>query len=121
MKSKISSLFTAGAFGLLIPVLAFAQGNIFDNLLGLTQRVLKGLFPVITAVLILLLAYQIILFLKDDAGDEKKALHKSGIIKAVVALFIWFTFFGIITVVAGGLGVNVGEDVTTQDITTVTF
>jgi hypothetical protein len=127
MKSKISSAVTAAGFALLAPVLTFAQGvptgafgtnNVFENGLVFISRIMKTLFPMITALLILTFGYLVFKFLTDEKLEDKE-IHKGALVKAVFAIFLWFTLFGIIGLMARTVGVEEGRDVSSNDITTV--
>ncbi len=128
MKSKISSALSVAGFALLAPIVTvfaqteggFGTNNVFENGLEFVSRIMKTLFPIVTAGLILTFGYLVFKFLKDDKLEEKE-WAKSALIKALFALFLWFTLFGIINLIARTVGVGVGEDVTGQDITTVEF
>jgi hypothetical protein len=128
MKSKISKIASAAGFALLAPVLAFATtnsgafatGGVFDNFIAFLKRILTAAFPLITALLVVLFGYQVILFLTDKEV-EKKEIHKGALIKSLIAIFLWFTIFGLITVLAKTIGVRVGDTVTTQNIPTVSL
>ncbi len=129
MKSKISSAISAAGFALLTPVVTvFAQGtptqggftnnNVFENMLAFISRIMKTLFPMVTALLILTFGYLVFKFLTDKDLAEKD-LHKGALVKAVFAIFLWFTLFGIIGLLAKTVGVEEGRDVSVNDITTV--
>ncbi|HQV64729.1 MAG TPA: hypothetical protein PKZ56_00640 [Candidatus Paceibacterota bacterium] len=129
MKSKISKIVSAAGFALLTPVVtvfantnsgAFASGGVFDNFIAFLKRILTSAFPIITALLIVLFGYQVILFLTDKEV-EKKEIHKGALIKSLIAIFLWFTIFGLITVLAKTVGVKVGDTVTSQNIPTVSL
>ncbi len=128
MKSKISSAVTAAGFALLAPILTFAQdvpttggfssNNVFENALVFISRIMKTLFPMITALLILTFGYLVFQFLRDEKLEDKE-IHKGALVKAVFAIFLWFTLFGIIGLMARTVGVEEGRDVGVGDITTV--
>lgn len=132
MKSKISSAVSAAGFALLAPIVTvfaqtpstlnggFTTGGFFDNALAFVQRIMKGLFPTISALLILLFGYQVVKYLTDKSETEK-AIHKSNLLKAIIAIALWFTLFGIIGLLANAVGVEVGKDVEDGSTTKVTF
>ena len=121
MKSKISTMLSALGFALITPLFAHAQTfTFFDNILGFIQRTIKSVFPLVTAVLIILFGYRLIKFLydgKDDPADHEK--YKKQLIYSFISVFLWFVLFGLVTTIAGSLGLGVGNDVTGQDITQV--
>jgi hypothetical protein len=125
MKSKISSAITASGFALLTPVItvfaqratttAFASGGFFDSVIDFIERMMTGLFPLISAGLILTFGYLVFMFLKSP-DLEKKDQYKGMLIKAIIAIFLWFTLFGLIKVLASVVGVDVGENVGADEI-----
>ncbi len=96
------------------------SNSIFGKLISFVQDIVSDLFPIITAILIILLAWTIFRFMKAQGGEDKAASKKT-MFNALVALFIWFTFFGIIQVVATSFGLGIGDDVNNQQTTTVKF
>lgn len=121
MKSKVSKVASVGMLAVLLaPFAAHAafSGQFFYEILGFVQAVLKAMFPLVTAVLILLFGWQVVKYLTGKDIEEKQ-VHKSNLIKALIAIFLWFTLFGLITTVADSIGVGVGNDVGQQQITTV--
>jgi uncharacterized protein with PQ loop repeat len=124
MKSKISSALSVAGFALLTPfVSVFAQttfgtNNVFENALVFVKRIMTTLFPIVTAGLILTFGYLVFKFLTDKELEAKE-VHKGALIKALFAIFLWFTLFGLIGLLANAVGVEVGKDVGTDDITQV--
>lgn len=125
MKSKISSALSVAGFALLTPfVSVFAQGggfgnnNVFENGLLFVKRIMTTLFPIVTAGLILTFGWLVFKFLTDKELEAKE-VHKGALIKALFAIFLWFTLFGLIGLLANVVGVEVGKDVGTDDITQV--
>ncbi len=128
MKSKISKFISAVGFAILaplVPVFATTTGNsgtfgsngVFDSFFGFLKRIMGYLFPVVTAVLILLFGYQLIMFLvgsKDDVENHEK--FRKRMINSFIAVLLWFILFGLITVVANAIGVNVGDTVQSGNI-----
>lgn len=132
MKSKISSMVTGAGLALATPFLTFATtttGNsgvfnansgIFGSIITFLQDILSASFPIITGILIVLFGWQVFKYLTDKDQTEK-AIHKSNLLKALAAIFLWFVLTGLIKVLANTLNVDVGNDVSSQDITTVDF
>ncbi len=129
MKSKISKIIPfAGAALVLVPMLAFAQnngsftGNFFFSILDFIRRVMSALFPIVSGVLILLFGYELVMFFIKKQSDPKAAEgFKSNMIKAIIALFLWFTVFGIIQTLASSLGLGIGDKVGASQNPGVTF
>lgn len=130
MKLNISKFISVVGFAVLTPFVsvfaqnsgAFSTGGFFDNAFGFIRRIMGYLFPMVTAALILLFGYQLIMFLvgsKDDVENHEK--FQKRMINSFIAVLLWFILFGLITVVANAIGVNVGDNVTTQQTTRFTF
>lgn len=112
-----------------MPLLAFAQttgtgnftytGSTFQKIIQLVQDIIGAVFPIITAILVLYFAYEIFKFMKEEGAD--KAIYKGRVIQALLALFVWFTFFGIIQILAKSAGLGVGDNVNYEDTTFVKF
>lgn len=121
MKSKISTTLSALSLALIAPLFAHAQTfAFFNSIISFIQTVVKSVFPLVTAVLIILFGYRLIMFLyqgKDSPEDHEK--FKKQLIYSFVAVFMWFVLFGLVTTIASSLGLGVGNDVTKNDITTV--
>jgi hypothetical protein len=135
MKSKISSAITVAGFALLAPIVSFAQGasggiintntgtfsgQFFLNIIATVRKIISLLFPLVSAVLVLAFGYLVFKFVTSDKLEEK-SIYKNDLIKAILAIFLWFTFFGLINILAGAVGVGVGDDVTNDDTTKVVF
>ncbi len=133
MKSKINSLVaSSGLLALAVPFATFAQtrtgagsftysNSIFATIITFLQNLFGAIFPVITAGLILYFAYTVFQFMRTEGGGEGKSAMKSTMMKALLALFIWFTFYGIIQVVANSLGLGLGDTIQSGNISTVDF
>jgi TRAP-type C4-dicarboxylate transport system permease small subunit len=129
MKSNFNKLMIATGASVAMPLLAFAQttgtgnftytGSTFQKIIQLVQDIIGAVFPIITAILVLYFAYEIFKFMKEEGAD--KAIYKGRVIQALLALFVWFTFFGIIQILAKSAGLGVGDNVNYEDTTFVKF
>ncbi len=124
--TKFKSIVLVGAFTFAFPIITLAQtgefayeGSVFQRVILLIQKIIGGLFPVITAALVLYFAYEVFQFIRSE--DEKKAVWKGRILQAVIALAIWFTLFGIITAIANTFDLTVGDTIQTGEIPGVNF
>lgn len=121
MKSKVSKIASISMLALAAPLFVYAQnftGSWFTQILSFVETVLSKLFPIVTAILILTFGWLVFKFLTDK-DVETKEMHKSSLIKALVALFLWFTLFGLISTIASSIGVGVGGGPSRQEIPTV--
>lgn len=132
MKSKLEKfIVSSGVLALSLPFVTFAQtgtsgtgnfsytGSVFQKVIKLVQDIIGAVFPIITALLVLYFAYEIFKFMKEEGAE--KAIYKGRVMQALLALFVWFTFFGIIQVIARSAGLGIGDDVKKQDTTIVDF
>lgn len=130
MKSALEKfIVSSGVLALGLPFVTFAQttgtgsfafsGSVFDKVLTLVRDIITAIFPIITAILVLYFAYEVFKFMKSDGAD--KAIYKGNVVQALLALFVWFTFFGIIQVLARSAGLGIGDNVNREDITFVNF
>lgn len=122
---------TGAGLALATPFLTFAttttgqntgifQGQFFVSIITFLQTILKAAFPIITGVLIVLFGWQVFKYLTDKEETEK-AIHKSNLLKALAAIFLWFVLTGLIRVLANSLNVEVGNDIAQRDIVQVDF
>lgn len=132
MKSKIEKLIiSSGVLAIATPFMAFATGtqgtgnftysnSVFAKIIQLVKDIITAIMPVITAGLVIYFAWEVFQFMKGEGQD--KGIHKSRMINALIALFIWFVFFGIIQVVANSFGLGIGDKINKDsDITVVDF
>jgi len=98
-------------YGLLAfsPMLAFAQN--LGNLEGLVENIknlLNNVLPVLFALAIIYFFWGLITFIRS-AGDPEAAKKGKGImIWGIVAIFVMAAIFGLITWLAGTVGIDTG-------------
>jgi hypothetical protein len=116
MKSKISKIIFGTGTLLALPMLVSAQvpiqtgfGGFVFQIIGFITRVIELVFPIVTGILVLLFAYQVIEFLRSKEDIEKHEKLKARLGNAFIALFIWFTLFGLINVLGNAFGLNPGR------------
>ncbi len=116
MKSKISHFLFSSSL-LVLPLITSAQtlqqdtqvGGIFFTLIEFVEDIMTTIFPLITVVLVLLFAYQLIMFLKDKENIDKSDVMKKRLFNAFMVLLIWFTLFGLINIVARTFGLRTND------------
>jgi hypothetical protein len=116
MKSKISKIVASAGSLLVLPFITFAEvpnqqfgGFIFD-LIAFVKRVLDQIFPMITIVLVILFAWQLIQFLSKKGDDVEKAEKlKQRLFNSFIVLFIWFTLFGLINILGNAFKLDPGS------------
>ncbi|MDB4984396.1 MAG: hypothetical protein JWM20_575 [Patescibacteria group bacterium] len=122
MKKFLASLSTFA----LIPALASAQIIGTSGTTGLGSLVvqfkglLSALFPIAIAIGVLAFFYELIMFIVHKS-DDKAEKFKKGILMSLLALFLMFTFFGLLNVIANTLGLSgaVGQGVQSNQIPAV--
>jgi hypothetical protein len=126
MKYKISSIVTAAGFALVAPLLTFAtstntggvftaDSGIFGSIIKFLQGIITAAFPIITGILVILFGFQVFKYLTDK-NETEKAIHKSNLLKAIMAIFLWFVLTGLIRVLATTLGIQVGGNVVSEEV-----
>lgn len=87
------------------PGLVHAQDtSVLVDIVSFIETILSALFPIMAAMGILMFGYNIGKYLTSkDIIDQN--IYKSGILNSLLALFIMFTVFGLIKVVASSLGI----------------
>ena len=108
------AFWVAGLF--IIPGISFAaEPTALTSFIDFLYRTMSILFPILTAIGMLIVGYNIIKYLSSQ--DQKdQTMYKAGIWSSMGALLILFTFLGIIRVLAGTLGISsLGADITTAD------
>ncbi len=100
-----------------IPGIASAAPQPIVNLVVLIESIFSALFPIIVAFGVLAFGYNIFNYMRaKDLQDQN--LYKGGIINSLIALFIIFTFFGIIKIFAASFGITqLGADLGTANNT----
>jgi hypothetical protein len=111
-----SSKLLLGSLGvLLIPGVTFAVAQPILNLVSLIESIFTALFPIIVAVGVLVFAYNIFNYMRSSNLADQN-LYKGGVVNSLIALFVVFTFFGIIKVLSTSLGIpQLGADLTTAN------
>ncbi len=106
-----------------IPAVAFAQTAGTTGLAYLVIQIkglLSALFPIAIAIGVLAFFYELIMFIVHKS-DDKAEQFKKGILFSLLALFLMFTFFGLLNVIANTLGLQgaVGAGVGANQIPSV--
>lgn len=105
----------ASAYGLavLTPMFALAQFGEIDDFLGdISSFINNVLIPLLFAVALLFFLYGVFLFLikGGDEGPEKEK-GRSYMIWSVVGFVVMVSVFGIVNLIAGGLGFSDDEEI----------
>jgi hypothetical protein len=113
MKQKLhisKYIFVSIAILALIPGVIFAAGTAITNLVALIETILKALFPIMTALGILVFGYNVIKYLTSKTLSDQN-FYKSGLLNSLFALFIFFTIIGLVSILARSIGIPaLGED-----------
>lgn len=123
MKSKISHFLATGSL-LVLPMFASAQtlqqgtqvGGIFFTLIEFVEDIITTIFPLISVVLVLLFAYQLIMFLVSKENIDKADVMRKRLFNAFIVLLIWFTLFGLLGLVARTFGLRTDGTINRDNI-----
>lgn len=103
-----------GMLGIFSPFLAYAQTqeNFIVQVVTMLEAVVTALFPIIVTLAIIAFAYNIGRYLSSkDLADQ--SVFKAGIINSFYALFVIFTVFGTVKILAQTLGIpSLAESIT---------
>lgn len=92
----------------------------FYNTFDFIFRLIKMSFPIVTLVFAVTFGRQLIKSFTSKTPEEKHT-HTSKLIKVFIAILIWFLLFAGLTILNNAMGVNVGDDVSSDEITAVSF
>ena len=113
MKKNITLLF---GIVLLSPIVVFAQEqNFIVQIVDFLDAIISALFPLIIVSGVIVFAYNLINYLASkDKIDQ--SIAKAGILNSLLALFILFTIFGTIKILAQTFGIpSLGDSLTIAD------
>jgi hypothetical protein len=112
IKIRYNHIAFIAAFGILFsPIVTFAAGTTLTNLVTLIETTLKSLFPIMTALGILVFGYNVEKYLTSKNLEDQN-IYKSGLLNSIFALFIFFTIMGLISILARSMGIPLlGEDI----------
>lgn len=99
MKKKIIAV----AAVVLLPVLAFAQGNNFTSLnasIDSVNRIINAVIPVVIGIAVLLFLVGILQYVTAGGDEEKRAAARGMIIFGIIALFVMVTVWGFVRILA---------------------
>ncbi len=98
------------AIVILAPHVSFAAGTAITNLVTFIETILKALFPIMTALGILVFGYNVTKYLTSKTLSDQN-FYKSGLLNSIFALFIFFTVVGLVSILARSLGIPaLGQD-----------
>jgi hypothetical protein len=105
-----------GFLGIFIPSFVFAEDNFAVKIVGLAEAVVSALFPIVVTLAVIAFAYNIARYLSSkDIADQ--SIFKAGIINSFIGLFVIFTVFGTVKVLAQAFGIpSLGESLTVSDV-----
>lgn len=113
MKKRIFAV-TTGIIASFAPILAFAQTttpplsnlNNVNGLLNSVLSILKGpIFQILMALVVLFFFWEIVMWVRAAPGEEKADRGK-GVLMSIVAIFILFTLWGVISFISDSTGIS---------------
>lgn len=101
---------------LIFPIFAFAQQqNFIVQIVDLLDAVITALFPLMIVAGVIAFAYNLMNYLVSQNNSDQ-SIAKSGIFNSLLALFVMFTIFGVIKILAQTFGIpSLGESLTIAD------
>ena len=109
-----SNYMYAGALLLVLtPVMALAQFGEVNNFLGDVSSFINGtLIPLVFAVALLVFIYGVFKYFILGGGDESKREEgRNLMLYAIIGFVVMVSIFGIVNLIAGGLGFSDDEDI----------
>lgn len=105
----MKKIITAG--GLLLPMLAFAQGNYSNVEAGIASitRIINNLIPLIISIGLLLFLIGVVQFVTAGGDEEKRQAARNMIIFGIIALFVMTAVWGFVKLL--GRTFFAGEDI----------
>lgn len=109
---KVSSTLLVTVFAL-TPVLALAQfGEINDFLGDVSKFINSTLIPLVIAIALLVFIYGVFQYFILGGGDDTKRQEgKQLMLYAIVGFVLMVSVFGIVNLIAGGLGFSSDENI----------
>lgn len=104
-----------GFLGIFIPSFVFAQENFAVQIVGVVEAIVSALFPIVITLAVIAFAYNVLRFMSSKESLDQ-SMYKAGIINSFIALFVIFTVFGTVKVLAVTFGIpSLGESLTIAD------
>lgn len=104
---KIKYIFVTPS--LLLPVTAFAAFAGIKGLLTEFLKLINSVIPILFGLSILYFFWGIIMFIKNDAGNDKtREEGKKKILWGIVAIFVFVSIYGILEWIGNTLGIDPG-------------
>lgn len=121
---KIKALIASMSFA--APMIVFAQNNNASYIVTAIQKlksILNSIIPLLITVAIIVFFYELIMFIKTkkDGDAEKTKGYKAGLWWSIVALFLMFSFMGVIRILQGITGTGGGNVITPYDVPQITI
>jgi hypothetical protein len=89
---------------MVVPFIASAD-SIFINLVSLVEGLISALFPILTALGVIMFGYNVMKYLTSkNLADQ--GLYKAGIWNSLLALFVLFTVLGLVKILASSFGID---------------
>jgi len=100
---------------LLAPLVTFAAGSGFQELLGTVGRFLTMILPMLIALEFIIFFVGVMRFYMMDSSDAKIS-GNAFVVWALVALFVTFGLLGIVAVIQNTVGVASGGTITAPQL-----
>lgn len=107
---------TIGAIAVLaiiVPQVTFAA-NAIVSFVAFLERMVSALFPLMVAAAILAVGWNLVRYLSSKISTDQD-VYKAGILNSLLGAFVIFITVGLIKVLAGAIGVNLGDAIGVAD------
>lgn len=108
------------SLGFFAPLLAFAQNTTYiNNVIDIIESIISSAFPILSSIAVLYFFYELIQYIRSS--PEEKAENRSGLLYAILALFILFSVWGIIGIIQTVTNTDGSQTIQTSDIPQINF
>ena len=113
---KTSILLTA--FLIVLPLFAVAQGLV--TTIDTVGRIIGLIVPIIGALLLIYFFWGIAQYISAGGDDEKRTAARNMMIYAVIGMFVAFSIFGLVRLLAGTVGISESDIGSSEQLPTFT-
>jgi phage-related holin len=97
-----------GSLAALLPNVSFAAAT-FQTIIGQLQGILSVAVPILITVMVVIFIWTVIQYTMTT-DEKKKEAAKSGIIRALIGVFVIVSFWGIIRLINNSLNIDTTAD-----------
>ena len=83
----------------LFPFIVSAQATDFDSFLGIMQGLLNDLFPILTALAVIVFLWGVLKYIKASDNPEKRTEGRNLMVYGIIAIFVMVSLWGLINII----------------------